>query len=131
MDHLKIIEDCNNKDSMKEKLDTLSKINHDEEAVMYILVNNDLKMEKGKIAGQCCHSSCRVTRIIENMDKYPGAYDKWINNFEPKIILKATENDLNYCIQNYSDVSKDIWCIYTKDIERTLIKKNSLNTVAF
>ena len=36
--------------------------NNDDEYVMYVLVNNDLKMGKGKIASQCMHSACRVTR---------------------------------------------------------------------
>ena len=74
MDHQKLINDMNNLNEMKNKLEILSKKNYNDESVMYIIVNNDLKMDKGKIAGQTCHSACRVTRIIENLESYPESY---------------------------------------------------------
>jgi len=81
MDHLQIINDCNDINKMKIKLDILSNGDRQEESVMYILVNTDIKMEKGKTANQCSHSACRVIRLIEN-NKLSDTYVKWVNNFE-------------------------------------------------
>ena len=138
MDHLQIIKDCNNIDKMKIKLDELSKINHNDEAVMYILVNINIKMEKGKTSNQCSHSACRVTRLIESHDViHNDSYVKWVNNFEPKIILKCTEQEMNKYIEYYEikeneDITnKEIWCTYTRDIGRTQIETGSLTTIAF
>ena len=78
MNHFEIIKENNNIHKMNEKLNNLKEIKYEEETVMYILVNNDLKMEKGKIAGQCCHSACRVTRLIESYNKNSEIYKNWI-----------------------------------------------------
>ncbi|QKF94417.1 peptidyl-tRNA hydrolase PTH2 [Fadolivirus algeromassiliense] len=136
MEHIKSISECNNIDMMNKKLDELKEKSHENESVMYIIVNSDLKMKDGKIAGQCCHSACRITRILEKLNEYPQAYLHWINNFEPKIILKSTQKDMEEIIQNYNvnnqdDTQKDIWCVHTRDIGRTQIEKGSLTTIAF
>ena len=130
MEIFNIINENNNIDVMENKLNQLNSMEKEDEAVMYILVNNDLRMEKGKIAGQCCHSACRVTRICEYLLN-KNVYQNWVEFFEPKIILKATEEDLNICLKNFNDINKDIWCIPTRDIGRTQITKGSLTTVAF
>ena len=136
MDHLQIINDCNDIDKMKIKLELLN--SKEEESVMYILVNSDIKMEKGKTANQCCHSACRVTRLIESHNiPNNSAYNKWVNNFEPKIVLKCSEQEMNKYIENYGiNKSEDIenmgiWCTYTRDIGRTQIETGSLTTIAF
>ncbi len=132
MDQIKNINEDNNIDKMNEKLKTLN----ENETVMYVIVNDDLKMKGGKIAGQCCHSVCRATRILESLDERPKAYNDWINGFEPKIILKTSQKDLEDIIKDYevksvSDILKEIWCISTRDIGRTQIEKGSLTTIAF
>ena len=136
MNHLEIINECNHIETMKIKLENLSKNNYQEEAVMYILVNTDLKMEKGKVAGQCSHSVSRVTRLVEENWKN-DAYTKWIHNFEPKIVLKSSEKEMLEIIEKYELIKiddikqKDIWCIYTRDIGRTQIDVGQLTTLAF
>lgn len=105
-----------------------------EEYVMYILVNSDLNMQKGKIAAQCCHSACNVIRIIEKWNKHPMWYKRWLEHHEPKIVLKAPEVVLRTIIEklSYSSTNPDsIWCIHTVDIGRTQIPANSLTTIAF
>lgn len=136
MDHIDIINKCNDIDTMDKKLEKLKENSYDNETVMYIIVNSNLKMKDGKIAGQSCHSACRITRIIEKLDEYPPAYINWINNFEPKIILKASQKELedmiaDYNVSNIDDTKKDIWCVNTRDIGRTQIEKGSLTTIAF
>ena len=61
LSHLQIINDANDISKMKTKLDILSNEDRQKEAVMYVLVNTDIKMDKGKIANQCCHSVARAT----------------------------------------------------------------------
>lgn len=136
MEHLNTINECNDVVKMDERLEKLSANMPENETVMYIIINGDLKMEKGKTAGQCCHSACRVTRVIEKLDNYTAAYKHWINNFEPKIILKASKEELEeiskkYAIVDIKDTSKDLWCVYTRDIGRTQIERGSLTSVAF
>ena len=136
MNHLEIINECNDINKMKLKLEQLSNKNYDEESVMYIIVNTDLKMEKGKIAGQCSHSVSRVTRLIETT-KMNDAYIKWISNFEPKIILKSNEKEMlemieKYKLNNSEEINETyLWCIYTRDIGRTQIELGKLTTIAY
>ena len=101
----------------------------EEEHVMYILVNSNLKMRAGKIASQCAHSACRATRILENQKDTD--YKEWIKNGEKKVVLKATEEQLLEMISSYNDKGKQIWCTHTYDSGKTQIPENSLTTVAF
>ena len=92
----------------------------DDEYVMYVLVNNDLKMGKGKIASQCMHSSCNATRILERQFKKGNDYDKWIKNGEPKIVLKTNEQEMLSLIDQYEVDSKvkrnseEVWCTHIR-----------------
>lgn len=69
---------------------------------MYIFVNTDLKMEKGKIAGQVGHVVQKIIEkilidliTIENPDdktkEIISNYIKWKTNGMAKIVLKATQ----------------------------------------
>lgn len=112
--------------------------NQNDECVMYILVNSDIKMGKGKIASQACHSACHVTRILERLRTKDTDYTTWIKEGEPKIVLKSTYQDMMNLIDVYEvDVkvkreSTDCkWCVYTRDFGRTQIAPDTLTTVAF
>jgi len=91
--------------------------------IMYIFVNNNLNMSKGKITAQCCHIVQLITEEIirsgyENnpIPKTYYTYMIWRNN--PKtIILKTTENELNEL--------KKI------DISRSFIDNGELTVVGF
>ncbi len=96
---------------------------------MYILINNDLNMGKGKIASQVGHV---VQHIIEDLldiesnnkkkEKYLN-YLKWKNGCK-KIILKASKDDLLYCLENYD-------CVPVYDAGKTQIEANSLTCIGF
>ncbi len=107
------------------------------ENVMYIIVNNDLSMQKGKTASQCCHSVSQMTRIMERKTPREDAYLKWIKHGETKIVLKATQQQMKAILQMYevdSHVkreSNDIYCCCTIDEGRTQIAPHSLTTIAF
>ena len=116
----------------------MSKNNNDDEPVMYILVNNNLKMGKGKIASQCMHSACNVTRILERTQKQRDAqYSQWIKNGEPKIVLKSTDIEMMNLLDNF-EVDKiikrdsdNLWCVCTIDAGRTQVQEGSMTTLVF
>lgn len=104
----------------------------EDEYIMYLIINNDLKMGKGKIASQTCHAACKVTRILERYKPTPKYYKDWEKNGEPKIVLKATEEQLNELADEYpANEIDDTWCVTIRDAGRTQIKSNSLTVIAF
>lgn len=105
------------------------------EYVMYILVNNDIGMGKGKIASQCCHSACRMTRVVETQGTELPGYKEWIRTGEAKIVLKATHEQLQNIMKTNSLGVRGFhmghWCVQTIDSGRTQIEPGSLTSVAF
>lgn len=117
---------------LKSDKDNVSK---DEEYVMYIVVNSDLKMGKGKIAAQVSHSACRATRFLDSFPERPAYYRRWLTNSEPKIVLKASKEKIQallkeHCVRTSADVKRQ-WCFHTIDAGRTQIPAGSLTTLAF
>lgn len=110
----------------------------DNEQVMYVLLNQDLKMGKGKMCSQTAHS---VTSVIQTIERtvckgvVDQSYMSWINNGEPTIVLKATEKQMNAAIKEYGYNKNRVylkpWCIPMRDAGRTQIASNSLTTLAF
>lgn len=105
--------------------------------VMYILVNNELKMGKGKIASQCMHSACAATRILERLNKKDYHYSQWIKDGEAKIVLKSTQKEMIALLENFEvdkvikRESDSLWCTCTYDAGRTQIAEGSLTTLVF
>lgn len=102
--------------------------------VMYILVNNDLKMDKGKIAAQVGHVIEKITEEIftnrfltaltlEAQQDYQHR-ENWKLYGRTKIVLKASQNELIELI----DTEK---CRYILDAGRTQVAPNSLTVVGF
>lgn len=52
---------------------------------MYILVNEDVKINKGKLAGQVGHAV--AVYFYKNHEKDKDLIDEYMNNFQKKIIL--------------------------------------------
>lgn len=105
------------------------------ENYMYVLVNDDLKMGKGKIAGQVGHVVGLITdRILRNFynsnkseadasDEYKR-YVQWSKSGSAKIILKATEEQIRSFIGQPESA-------YILDLGRTQIAPNSLTVIGF
>ena len=97
---------------------------------MYIVVNNDLPMRKGKICAQVGHMVELLTTEIfkeiyflsnkDLMDKYLS----WKNNGSAKIVLKANETKLRELLTNNNSR-------YIIDEGRTQIEPNSLTVIGF
>lgn len=105
---------------------------------MYIVVNSDLSMGKGKIAAQCCHAACDVTRILERNGKKCPNYREWLKDGETKVVLRATEKEILKLLDEYEvdkivkrESPNQIWCSSVQDAGRTQIPAGSLTCVAF
>ena len=96
-----------------------------DELVMYIVVNIDLKMGKGKIAAQVAHSAVKVAHDLFLNNK--ESWTKWYGGSYTKIVLKASGNDLQSLVRRYGA----FMCRWTFDEGRTQIGRGSLTTVAF
>jgi len=113
------------------KLTELSKPNINNQC-MYILVNDDLKMGKGKIAGQVGHVVGLITEEIirksyETAKGVPDCYQRyveWKMTGHAKVILKATQQQIEQMIGEPES-------IYIRDAGRTQIAPNSLTVLGF
>ncbi len=54
---------------------------------LVVLVRNDLKMGKGKIAAQVGHAAVECALFTEKKDK--RTFDAWYRSGQPKIVLKV------------------------------------------
>ena len=76
---------------------------NDDELVMYIIINDDLKMSKGKIAAQAAHVAVKATLNATSKlctDLYPQ-FKEWILGSYTKIVLKADTKLLENLIEHY------------------------------
>lgn len=100
---------------------------NDYDTVMYFFVNNDLGMGKGKIGGQVGHA---VQHLIETLVVYPTAeYKEWKTALCRKIVLKATEAQLNDIIDKWGGKNNDMYVVH--DAGRTQIASGSMTVVGF
>lgn len=101
-----------------------------EDIAMYIILNNDLQMNKGKLVSQGCHTVSQITRKLERLSiSNPNndicvRYKKWIKNGEAKIILKGNTQQLE-------ELLKLTETEYVIDAGKTQIPENSLTAVGF
>ncbi len=99
---------------------------------MYVLVNDDLKMGKGKIAGQVGHVVGLITEEIirksyESSKGIPDCYSRymiWKATGHAKVVLKATQEQINKLLGEPESV-------YIRDAGRTQIAPNSLTVIGF
>ncbi len=77
------------------------------ELKMYFLVNMDLKMGKGKIASQVGHAVCSLVRSLSacEMTSEPYvSYKTWLDEFEPMVVLKATQKQIEEMTKNLNPI---------------------------
>jgi len=98
--------------------------------VMYLIINSNLNMSKGKIASQVAHCTGEITeRIIRSAYEsnkppdYYSTYMKWKNGCA-KIVLKAPEEKLK-------ELMKLDHCIPIFDAGKTQIEAGSLTCIGF
>jgi PTH2 family peptidyl-tRNA hydrolase len=62
-----------------------------EEYKLVILVRNDLKMTKGKIAAQVGHAA--VNCALSSKKNHTKQFDGWMNSAQPKIVLRVDSEE--------------------------------------
>lgn len=103
---------------------------------MYIVVNSDLSMGKGKVAAQVGHGVAAIVRHMENCTT-PGSvlrniYKKWSEGLEMKIVVKAPEDTLLRLATKFPrNRAASPFCIPVLDAGRTQVPEGSLTVVAF
>jgi len=106
---------------------------------MYILVDSNLKMTKGKIAAQVGHVVQQITEtiIVNYYEKHADPrneshmltydnYKNWNSQGSAKIVLRATHEELENIILSHGNQIK-----YIRDAGLTQVAPNSLTVVAF
>jgi PTH2 family peptidyl-tRNA hydrolase len=110
-----------------------------EDTVMYIMINKDLSMGKGKIASQVAHGVHQVVHTIieiyisesESMKTNGSSakedydnYALWCVTGAKTVVLNVPYNEMVKYIDNYK-------CKYIRDAGRTQVEPGSLTCIAF
>jgi PTH2 family peptidyl-tRNA hydrolase len=95
---------------------------------MYLLVNTDLGMGKGKIAAQAAHGAVNIVLMLEKLRNPPATYTRWLATGTTKIALKATEAQMREIHKKYSG---SYLCDMVIDAGCTQIAPGSFTVLAF
>uniref|UniRef100_A0A182PIY9 peptidyl-tRNA hydrolase n=1 Tax=Anopheles epiroticus TaxID=199890 RepID=A0A182PIY9_9DIPT len=94
---------------------------------MVLVVRNDLKMGKGKIAAQCGHAA--VGAFESGLRNTPTAVRKWQNSGQAKIALKVDSEVALMEIYRTAKANK-LNCCLIRDAGRTQIEPNTKTVLA-
>uniref|UniRef100_A0A182XX79 peptidyl-tRNA hydrolase n=1 Tax=Anopheles stephensi TaxID=30069 RepID=A0A182XX79_ANOST len=94
---------------------------------MVLVVRNDLKMGKGKIAAQCGHAA--VGAFESGLHNTPKAIRKWQNSGQAKIALKV-ESEVALMEIYRSAKANKLNCCMIRDAGRTQIEPNTKTVLA-
>ncbi len=84
----------------------------------YIIVNNELKMQKGKTAAQSAHASVLVLEKINSSD-----IEEWKSQGMKKIVLKV--NSTKELLELFEFTKKELPCALITDAGKTQIAPGS------
>lgn len=66
------------------------------EYAMNIIINKDYKMSKGKVISQICHG---MSHVMRHLLKDEALLDEWRRKGEPKVVLKASGNEIQEIVR--------------------------------
>lgn len=98
-----------------------------EDFKMVLVVRNDLKMGKGKIAAQCSHATLGLYKKLHN--RAPKALNRWEMCGQVKVVVKIESEDDMLVLQGRAK-SINIPTHITIDAGRTQIEPNSRTVMA-
>lgn len=91
-----------------------------------IVVRNDLKMGKGKIAAQACHAS--IESFIHAQKICPNIVKEWLRSGQKKVVLKVnSEKELLEVFKNAN--IEGLPCSLIRDAGRTQIEPGTITAV--
>ncbi|XP_050224372.1 uncharacterized protein LOC126674047 [Mercurialis annua] len=94
---------------------------------MILVVRNDLKMGKGKIAAQCSHATLGLYKKLHN--RAPKALERWEMCAQPKVVVKI-ESEEDMLVLQEKAKSLKLPTHITIDAGRTQIAPNSRTVMA-
>ncbi|KAK4740653.1 hypothetical protein SAY87_024241 [Trapa incisa] len=94
---------------------------------MVLVVRNDLKMGKGKIAAQCSHATLGLYKKL--LRRAPKALDRWETSAQPKVVVKIESEEDMLVLQERAKSLK-LPTHITIDAGRTQIAPNSRTVMA-
>jgi PTH2 family peptidyl-tRNA hydrolase len=98
----------------------------EEEIQQYIVVRNDLKLGKGKLAAQVAHASLQSFLEAEKINK--EITQKWLNSGAKKIVVKVeNEEELKRLFAAFK--FKNIPCALIEDAGLTQIPKGTITAL--
>ncbi|MFA6489794.1 MAG: peptidyl-tRNA hydrolase Pth2 [Candidatus Micrarchaeia archaeon] len=83
-----------------------------------IIIRSDLKMGKGKLAGQTAHASVSALRKAET--RSPEAVEQWEEQGQKKIVLKVGSEDELFAL--FEKMKKEIPCALIHDAGKTQLE---------
>ncbi|KAI6696100.1 hypothetical protein NL676_016219 [Syzygium grande] len=98
-----------------------------EDFKMVLVVRNDLKMGKGKIAAQCSHATLGLYKKL--LRRAPKALDRWEMCAQPKVVVKIESEEDLLALQERAKSLK-LPTHITIDAGRTQIAPNSRTVMA-
>ncbi|XP_021283387.1 peptidyl-tRNA hydrolase 2, mitochondrial isoform X1 [Herrania umbratica] len=98
-----------------------------EDFKMVLVVRNDLKMGKGKIAAQCSHATLGLYKKL--LHRAPKALDRWEMCAQPKVVVKIESEEDMLVLQERAK-SLSLPTHITIDAGRTQIAPNSRTVMA-
>lgn len=99
----------------------------DEEVKMVLVVNNNLKMGKGKIAAQVGHAA--VSSTLKCGKEAPDLLESWLASGQKKICVKGTDADHLLQLEKVAS-NKGILSTKIHDAGHTQIPSGSLTVLA-
>ncbi|XP_020202870.1 peptidyl-tRNA hydrolase 2, mitochondrial [Cajanus cajan] len=117
----------NSKSKLKDPLEIEKLANILDDFKMILVVRNDLKMGKGKIAAQCSHATLGLYKKL--LHRAPKALNRWEMSAQPKVVVKIESEEDMLALQE-SAKSLKLPTHITIDAGRTQIAPNSRTVMA-
>ncbi|XP_015878517.3 uncharacterized protein LOC107414835 [Ziziphus jujuba] len=117
----------NNKDRPKDPLEIEKLADLFDDFKMVLVVRNDLKMGKGKIAAQCSHATLGLYKKL--LHRAPKALNRWEMCAQPKVVVKIESEEDMLVLQGRAKSLK-LPTHITIDAGRTQIAPNSRTVMA-
>ncbi|KAL2329162.1 hypothetical protein Fmac_022589 [Flemingia macrophylla] len=117
----------NSKSKLKDPLEIEKLADILDDFKMILVVRNDLKMGKGKIAAQCSHATLGLYKKL--LHRAPKALNRWEMSAQPKVVVKIESEEDMLALQE-SAKSLKLPTHITIDAGRTQIAPNSRTVMA-
>jgi len=89
-----------------------------------IVIRNDLKMGKGKIAAQASHAS--IGAYVKCLEKHKDWAEDWFD-MQKKVVLKV--DSVTEIVTLFESIKKELPCVLIKDAGRTQIEPGSITAL--